>query len=94
MSYSFWFNLGSLLASIVLTVRAYSNPFDYKTSIYIQFGMIGISCIIFAFLPESPCESRQPLPQLPYAARVPCIDHAHVQGGKSAAAEWTKPARF
>jgi MFS transporter, SP family, general alpha glucoside:H+ symporter len=49
-----WWNLGGLWASIALKVQATSNPLNYKTPIYTQFAMIGISFIIFILLPESP----------------------------------------
>ncbi|WWC60692.1 uncharacterized protein I303_103268 [Kwoniella dejecticola CBS 10117] len=54
VAYSLWFSLGGLLASIALNVRSKSNPLDYKSLIYTQFGMIGLSILIFVFLPESP----------------------------------------
>lgn len=54
--YNRWFNFGALLASIVLNSRALVDPYEYKTSIYIEFAMIGISVIMFIFLPESPCK--------------------------------------
>ncbi|WWD20939.1 hypothetical protein CI109_105417 [Kwoniella shandongensis] len=54
VAYSLWFSFGGLLASIVLKVRATSHPTDWKTPIYTQFAMIGLSLIIFAILPESP----------------------------------------
>jgi len=34
-----WFSLGGLIASTVLKARADADPYDYKTSIYIQFGI-------------------------------------------------------
>ena len=57
VAYSLWWNVGNLIASAVLKARADTHPQDYKTSIYTQFAMIGLSTLIFIFLPESPCES-------------------------------------
>ncbi|WVW83082.1 hypothetical protein I302_105100 [Kwoniella bestiolae CBS 10118] len=54
VAYSLWFSLGGLMSSVALKVRSDSHPLDYKTSIYTQFGMLGLSMIIFVFLPESP----------------------------------------
>ncbi|WWC71187.1 uncharacterized protein I206_105140 [Kwoniella pini CBS 10737] len=54
VAYSLWFSLGGLMASVALKVRSASDPLDYKSPIYTQFGMIGLSLIIFVFLPESP----------------------------------------
>ncbi|OCF31052.1 hypothetical protein I317_06846 [Kwoniella heveanensis CBS 569] len=54
VAYSLWFSLGGLMANVTLKVRSDSHPLDYKTPIYTQFGMIGLSIIIFVFLPESP----------------------------------------
>lgn len=56
VAYSAWFNLGQLMASTTLKVRADYDRFDYKTPIYTQFGMIGVAYLITFFLPESPCE--------------------------------------
>lgn len=52
-----WFNIGNLLASVVLKVRADANPMDWRTSIYTQFGLLGLTMLIIPFLPESPCRS-------------------------------------
>ncbi|WWD10134.1 hypothetical protein V865_008268 [Kwoniella europaea PYCC6329] len=54
VAYSLWFSLGGLMSSVALKVRADSHPYDYKTIIYTQFGMLGLGMIIFVFLPESP----------------------------------------
>lgn len=54
VAYTLWITLGGLIASVSLKVRQDADPFDYKTPIYTQFGMIGLCAIIFVFLPESP----------------------------------------
>lgn len=57
VSYSAWFNVGQLFASIALKVSADYKPLDYLGPIYTQFGLIGPALIITVFLPESPCKS-------------------------------------
>lgn len=52
-----WFALGNLMSNVTLKAMADTHPLDWKTPIYTQFGMIGASIIIFAFLPESACKS-------------------------------------
>jgi hypothetical protein len=51
-----WFQLGGLMASTALKAHSTTKPLDWKTPVYSQFAMIGLSIIIFVFLPESPCE--------------------------------------
>lgn len=75
-----WWNVGNLLASVVLKARANTHPLDYKTSIYVQFGMIGLSTLIFIFLPETPCE------YFFHSRWSPADD----QGGRYVKARWTK----
>ena len=50
-----WFSLGGLMASITLQVRNVAEPMNWQTPLYIQYGMIGVSFLIFVLLPESPC---------------------------------------
>jgi len=44
------------MASIGLKAQADNHPLNWKTPVYTQFAMIGVSILIFVFLPESPCE--------------------------------------
>lgn len=46
------------MSNVTLKAMADTNPTDWKTAIYTQFGMIGASIIIFFFLPESACTPR------------------------------------
>lgn len=54
VSYSAWFQLGQLFASVTLKARADTHPLDFRMPIYTQFGMIGIAVLIFLILPETP----------------------------------------
>lgn len=54
VAYSLWFSLGGLFANVVLKVRNDQAPLDWRTTIFTQFAMVGISYIIYFFLPESP----------------------------------------
>lgn len=56
VAYSLWFSLGGLMASIGLKAQADKHPLNWKTPIYTQYAMLGLSLLIFAFLPESPCK--------------------------------------
>ncbi|THW10940.1 general substrate transporter [Aureobasidium pullulans] len=49
-----WFVLGQLFASVALNRLHISAPYDFRTPIYSQWAMIGVSAIIFVFLPETP----------------------------------------
>jgi SP family general alpha glucoside:H+ symporter-like MFS transporter len=49
------------MASTALKAHSVSNPLDWKTPVYSQFAMIGLSIIIFVFLPESPCKPSPPV---------------------------------
>jgi len=60
VAYSMWFTFGGLMASIGLKAQADTHPLNWKTPVYTQFAMIGVSIIIFVFLPESPCEWDAP----------------------------------
>ncbi|THY69807.1 general substrate transporter [Aureobasidium pullulans] len=53
-AYTFWFVLGQLFASVALNRLHISAPYDFRTPIYSQWAMIGVSAIIFVFLPETP----------------------------------------
>ncbi|THW70763.1 general substrate transporter [Aureobasidium pullulans] len=53
-AYTFWFVLGQLFASVALNRLHLSAPYDFRTPIYSQWAMIGVSAIIFVFLPETP----------------------------------------
>ncbi|THZ27107.1 general substrate transporter [Aureobasidium pullulans] len=53
-AYTFWFVLGQLFASVALNRLHISAPYDFRTPIYSQWTMIGVSAIIFVFLPETP----------------------------------------
>jgi len=54
VSYSFWFTVGGLMASVALKVRKDSHPNDWHTPVYTQFAMVGFAVIMYVFLPESP----------------------------------------
>ncbi|KUL83520.1 hypothetical protein ZTR_10568 [Talaromyces verruculosus] len=53
-AYTFWFVLGQLFASVALNRLNAKDPLDFRTAIYSQWGMIGLSIIIFLIIPESP----------------------------------------
>ncbi|KAH7176812.1 general substrate transporter [Dactylonectria macrodidyma] len=53
-AYTFWFVLGQLFASVALNRLNASDPFDFRTAIYSQWGPIGGIAIIFLLLPETP----------------------------------------
>ncbi|KAM5354076.1 hypothetical protein ACJ41O_000726 [Fusarium nematophilum] len=53
-AYTFWFVLGQLFASVALNRLNASDPYDFRTAIYTQWGMIGLILIIFLAIPESP----------------------------------------
>jgi SP family general alpha glucoside:H+ symporter-like MFS transporter len=44
------------MAPVALNELNATHPYDFKTAIYTQWAMIGITIIIYVFLPESPCE--------------------------------------
>jgi MFS family permease len=60
MCYSLWWTIGSFFAYIALQLLNRKNPNIWLTPIYTQWAQIGIMCIIYVFLPESPawCVSR------------------------------------
>jgi MFS transporter, SP family, general alpha glucoside:H+ symporter len=45
--------VGQLLGPVGLQVLQYKDPYDYKTAVYSQFGMLGGLMIIYAILPET-----------------------------------------
>lgn len=45
------------MAAIGLKAQADLHPLNWKTPVYTQYAMLGLSLLIFAFLPESPCKS-------------------------------------
>lgn len=51
-----WFVVGQLMAPVALNELNATHPYDFKTAIYTQWAMIGITIIIYVLLPESPCE--------------------------------------
>ncbi|KAF7122119.1 hypothetical protein CNMCM5793_000075 [Aspergillus hiratsukae] len=53
-AYTFWFVLGQLFASVALNRLNAHDPYDFRTAIYSQWAMIGISIIIIFIIPESP----------------------------------------
>ncbi|KAJ6087608.1 hypothetical protein N7467_006522 [Penicillium canescens] len=53
-AYTFWFVLGQLFASVALNRLNAHHPYDFRTAIYSQWAMIGISVIIILVIPESP----------------------------------------
>jgi SP family general alpha glucoside:H+ symporter-like MFS transporter len=58
-----WFVVGQLMAPVALNELNATHPYDFKTAIYTQWAMIGITIIIYVFLPESPCEWSASLEQ-------------------------------
>ncbi|OJJ44016.1 hypothetical protein ASPZODRAFT_122161 [Penicilliopsis zonata CBS 506.65] len=53
-AYSFWFVLGQLFASVALERMDTNHPYNFRTPIYTQWSMLGLTGIIFALIPESP----------------------------------------
>lgn len=75
------------MSNVTLKAMADTNPTDWKTPIYTQFGMIGASIIIFVFLPESACT----LPYLPSTLKVESLVLTGIsQGGLWARAGMNK----
>ncbi|CAK7229980.1 hypothetical protein SBRCBS47491_007431 [Sporothrix bragantina] len=52
--YMFWYVTAQIFAPLALRQLAASNPYDFKTAVYTQWGMLGVLLIINIFLPESP----------------------------------------
>jgi hypothetical protein len=63
------------MAAVGLQVQSEVNPYNYLNVIYMQFGMIALSVIIFFCLPESPCEWRSSFSPREYQTE------SFVQGG-------------
>ncbi|KAF7553525.1 hypothetical protein G7Z17_g3531 [Cylindrodendrum hubeiense] len=78
-AYSFWFVLGQLFASVALNRLNASDPMDFRTPIYSQWGMIGVIAIIFVLLPETPwwLVSQGKLDK---AAKVLKLCNGHIEG--------------
>ncbi|GES58542.1 major facilitator superfamily domain, general substrate transporter [Aspergillus terreus] len=53
-AYSFWFVVGQLFASVALNRLNASDPWDFRTPIYTQWAMIGVTAVIFLLIPETP----------------------------------------
>ncbi|EPE07151.1 sugar transporter [Ophiostoma piceae UAMH 11346] len=53
-SYSFWFIIGQLFASVALNSLNKSDPYDFRTPIYTQWAMVGLIGLVFVCLPETP----------------------------------------
>ncbi|WWD19903.1 hypothetical protein CI109_104372 [Kwoniella shandongensis] len=52
--YNFWFSVGSFFAPIALQIMYKTQPLNYRTPIYTQWGHIGLMLVIYILLPESP----------------------------------------
>ncbi|OKL61225.1 hypothetical protein UA08_03351 [Talaromyces atroroseus] len=53
-AYTFWYVLGQLFASVALNRLNAWSPYNFRDAIYTQWAMVGMSVIIFLFIPESP----------------------------------------
>ncbi|KAF7595497.1 hypothetical protein BBP40_005833 [Aspergillus hancockii] len=53
-AYSFWFVLGQIFASVALNRLNAAKPLDFRTPIYTQWAMVGVTIIIFILVPETP----------------------------------------
>ncbi|OJJ44483.1 hypothetical protein ASPZODRAFT_18673 [Penicilliopsis zonata CBS 506.65] len=78
-AYTFWFVLGQLFASLALNRLNAQDPYDFRTAIYTQWAMVGISIVIIIMIPESPwwlvSKDRQP-----QAAKILHTFYGHVEG--------------
>ncbi|ENH62913.1 General alpha-glucoside permease [Fusarium oxysporum f. sp. cubense race 1] len=54
MLYSFWWTLGSFCTHVALLRLNKTDPFNWLTPVYTQWGHIGVMAIIYVLLPESP----------------------------------------
>ena len=54
LSFHSWYVTAQIFAPLALRQLSEHNPYDFKTAIYTQWGMLGILLIINVFLPESP----------------------------------------
>ncbi|KAL6235919.1 hypothetical protein BDW75DRAFT_229962 [Aspergillus navahoensis] len=59
MSYSLWWTLGSFFAQVALQHLSRSDPIDFRTLIYTQWGQLGLMLLIYLLVSETPawCES-------------------------------------
>ncbi|KAJ5116850.1 general substrate transporter [Penicillium angulare] len=53
-SYMFWYVTAQIFAPLALRQLALSDPYDFKTPIYTQWGMLGVLLLINIGIPESP----------------------------------------
>ncbi|QGI71293.1 hypothetical protein CEK26_003630 [Fusarium fujikuroi] len=54
MLYSFWWTLGSFCTHVALQRLNKTDPFNWLTPVYTQWGHIGVMAVIYVLLPESP----------------------------------------
>ncbi|KAL3480570.1 general substrate transporter [Aspergillus californicus] len=54
MSYSLWWTLGSFFAQVALQHLSRSDPTDFRTPIYTQWGQLGLMLLIYLLVPETP----------------------------------------
>ncbi|KAH6716081.1 general substrate transporter [Leptodontidium sp. MPI-SDFR-AT-0119] len=54
MVYMFWWVSGQFFAPVALQVMSKTDPDNWLTPIYTQFGQVGLMLIIYIILPESP----------------------------------------
>ncbi|KAH8121216.1 MFS general substrate transporter [Trichoderma asperelloides] len=53
-SYMFWYVLAQIFAPLALRQLAITDPYDFRTAILTQWGMLDVLLAINIFLPESP----------------------------------------
>ncbi|RSH90015.1 hypothetical protein EHS25_001348 [Saitozyma podzolica] len=60
ITYTIWYDLGQLAASIALKVLEDKAPHNYLNLIYTEWAMIGIMLVVYLYIPESPwwCANR------------------------------------
>ncbi|KAL5328254.1 hypothetical protein ACEPPN_001752 [Leptodophora sp. 'Broadleaf-Isolate-01'] len=65
MIYMFWWITGQFFAPVALQVMSKTDPNNWLTPIYTQFGQVGLMFIIYLILPESPawCVGRGKIDQ-------------------------------
>ncbi|KAH7385043.1 general substrate transporter [Cadophora sp. MPI-SDFR-AT-0126] len=54
MVYMFWWITGQFFAPVALQVMSKTDPDNWLTPIYTQFGQVGLMFLIYLILPESP----------------------------------------
>lgn len=47
-------SIGAFFAPLSLSLFKKTDPNNFKTPLFIQFGLLGVMAIIFVLLPESP----------------------------------------